>query len=402
MALLRSVLMQNAFLGVTAINSAPRTLAMSQDGVEFVDDDVALLQTSATHNKTSSAQSDAQQAVPREEAEALGGVLGAPQLDMDLINSISEPLFHHDEPEFGSYLTEDQLHCLEGPFTLSELQHSMTRATPLSVLMYSQPYAGGVTCVSRGFTELLQEHDECFHSVTRWIKPGSPPERTLAGRPSGGLWAAALDRYDEEHHFAVGNSRRFVACWLCEEGSAMRNGEIWDLDCSLHPEAYIASSRGADIPNGFVSVVPAGDEVCYEGQTDYIEGVVANVRRTPMGRLFPQSMEFSTQNCQERGFDRVRDMLDECWPDARKFIRSAFEDIYMVNWIGRYSESINNYDSTELSDGRWTTMDWVSCSCDVGGAVRDRGMWQSMHGGDSIPYTDSYCSAMNFPDFQTL
>jgi len=147
-----------------------------------------------------------------------------------------------------------------------------------------------------------------------------------------------------------------------------------------------------------LSIVPIGDEVCFEGQADYMESAVANVRTTPMGVLF-DGPEFSTQDCSARGFDKVRDMVDECWPDSRKYIRSENEDTYMINWIGRYWAAFNAHDSTEQSGGLWTTVDWVSCSCDLGGAVRDRGLWVAMHGGDALPYTDTYCNAMNFPDF---
>jgi len=380
MALLRSVSMQSAILTVAAINSAPRTLAMSKDGVEVVDDDVALLQTSATHNKTSVTHDSTQ-----------------PDLDFDLLDFIPEPIFDHSHDEaftIGSYISEDQLHCLEGPFQETELKHSMTRATPLSVLYNSHPFVGS-SCENRGFTVLLQEQDDCWPSVSRWTRPGSPPERTNAGVPSGGLWAAALDNYDAHHHHPVGNARRFVSCFLCEGGSVMQDAE----DCTNYGEEYVEGTRGPDLPNGYRSVVPTGDEVCFEGSTEYIEMVLADIRTTPMGVLFPD--EPSTEDCQARGFDRVRDMLDECWPGSRKFIRSQNEDVYMLNWIGRYTETLG-HDSSQLSGGLWSSVDWVSCSCDLGGAVRDRGMWQSFHGGDAIPYTETYCNAMDFPDFSAL
>jgi hypothetical protein len=381
MALLRSVSMQSVILSVAAINSAPRTLAMSQDGAEVVDDDVALLQTSAIHNKTSVTHDVSQ-----------------PELDFDLVGNIPEPLFDHSiDATFtvGSYISEDQLHCIQGPFEATELKHSVTRASPLSVLYNSHPFVGR-DCQSRGYSVLLQEEDDCFGpTVSRWSRPGSPPERTNAGVPSGGLWAAALDNYDAHHHHPVGNARRFVSCFLCEEGSVMHNAQ----DCTNYNEEYVEGTRGPDLPNGYRSVVPTGDEVCFEGSTEYVERVLADIRTTPMGALFPD--EPSTDDCQTRGFDRVRDMLDECWPGTRKFIRSRSEDVYMVNWIGRYTGTFQ-YDSSEVSSGLWSTVDWVSCSCDLGGAVRDRGMWQSFHGGDAIPYTDTYCNAMDFPDFSTL
>jgi len=395
--LLRSALMQNVVFTVAAINSAPRTLAMSQDGVDIMDDDVALLQekTLVTHNSTQDPNSI------MDHLDFGPPSADAPEFRMDLISEIPEPIFDHPEFPSGSYLSEDYLHCLEGPFELLELQHSMTRASPLSLLYNSHPFMGGVTCESRGYSVLLQEHDECQSSSSRWTRPGSPPERTNAGLPSGGLWAAVLDRYDVTHHYSVGNSRRFIACWFCEVGSPMYNGDVWDQDCSLHPDSYVEATRGPDIPNGILSVVPIGDEVCFEGQADYMQTKVAHVRTTPMGRLF-EGAELSTDDCSARGFDKVRDMLDECWPDSRKYIRSANEDTYMINWIGRYWASFNAYDSTEVSGGMWTTVDWVSCSCDLGGAVRDRGMWQAMHGGDALGYTNVYCDAMDFPDFSAM
>jgi len=393
--------MQNAVFSVAAINSAPRTLALSQDGVEIPEDDVALLQEKAVVTHAENVVANSTQPEDNsimDHMDFSDSPADAPEMRFDLIMEIPEPIFAHPVAEFGSYISEDHLHCLQGPFELLELQHSMTRACPLSVLYNSHPFTAGVTCESRGYSERLQEHDECFHSSSRWTRPGSPPERTNAGVPSGGLWAAVLDQYDTNHHYPVGNSKRFVACWLCEANSVMASGAVWGQDCSLHPDEYVAATRSADIPNGILSIVPIGDEVCFEGQADYMETAVANVRTTPMGVLF-DGPELSTQDCSARGFDKVRDMVDECWPDSRKYIRSENEDIYMINWIGRYWASFNAHDSTEQSGGLWTTVDWVSCSCDLGGAVRDRGLWVAMHGGDALPYTETYCNAMNFPDF---
>jgi hypothetical protein len=368
--------MQTAILSVAAINSAPRTVAMSQDGVEVMDDDVALLQTSATHNKTSGTQQPL-------------------EMDMDLMASIPAQIFDHtDDLEFeiGSYLSEDRLHCLEGPFEALELKHSMTRATPLSVLYNSQPFVGGAHCTDRGYSVMLQASDDCFPFASRWTMPGSPPERTNAGVPTGGLWAAALDDYDAQRHHEGCVAQRFVSCSLCEEGSVMKT----NADCNNYEEDYLAATRSN---GGTLSVVPVGEDVCFEGSPDYITRVLEAVRRTPMGSLFPD--EPSSEDCQARGFDRVRDMLDECWPDARKFISTQDEGVHMIHWIGRYGQTLA-YDSSHLSGGLWSTPDWISCSCDLGGAVRDRGMWQSFHGGDAIPYTDAYCNAMNFPNFADL
>jgi len=250
-----------------------------------------------------------------------------------------------------------------------------------------------VHCEEMGYTHLLQEQDECFSYASRWCRPGSPLERTRAGLPSRGLWPAVLDQYDTDQHHPVGNARRFVSCFLCDDESAMRGNE----NCENFAEDYLEGTRGVE--GGIRSMVPAGDEVCFEGSTDYMETVVANVRRTPMGVLFES--ELSEEDCQARGFDRVRDMLDECWPGSRKFINSQVEEVTMINWIGRYASTFH-YDASGASGGLWNTLDWISCSCDLGGAVRDRGMWQTMHGGDAAPYTDVYCRAMNFPDFATL
>jgi len=154
--------------------------------------------------------------------------------------------------------------------------------------------------------------------------------------------------------------------------------------------------RSPDIPNGFRSIVPIGENVCLEGQTDYLERVLANARTTPFGGVFEGS-EFSTDDCTARGYDIVRDMQNECWPLARLHMRSEHEDLDMTNWLGHYWTAISSYDSAEESGGSWTNVDWVSCRCEVGGAVRDRGMYATQDGSQSVPYTDAYCNSIDFP-----
>lgn len=357
---------------VAAINSASQTLAISQDGT-LLDDDVALLQEKISIKK--------QDPEDRE----------APEIDMDLIVNIHQAPFGEREFDSGSYISEDYLHCVEGPWENIGNHLGVGRASPWSLLYNSHPTLS-VTCESRGYTELLLEEDECFPASSRWTRPGSPPERTQAGIPSGGLWARVLDEYDNSNHYPVGTARNWVACGTCNEGSALRTE--WDVECEDWRTSVLAAMRSSDIPNGFRSIVPVGGAVCFEGQTDYLERVIANARATPFAEVFEGS-EFSTDDCTVRGYDIVRDMQDECWPLARKHMRSDHEDTDMINWIARYATALNG--PTPQNSGLWTTVDWVSCACEVGGAVRDRGMWATMDGGNSAPYTEAYCSAMDFP-----
>lgn len=319
-----------------------------------------------------------------------------PLINLEDVQQIPQPRLGRPVSDIGSYLSEDQLHCLEGPFEELELRHSMTRATPMSMLYNSSEF-GGLSCADRGYTEVLQAVDECFSSSSRWMRPGSPPERTHAGVPSGGLWAEVLDQYDNSSNYPDHTSRSWVACWLCDEGSLMRSGQVWDVDCGAWGLADLLQSMRS-VPGGVMSITPVGGEVCLEGPAVYLQNVVRNARRTPIADLFV-SREFNSQNCTARGFNKVRKMVDDCWPRATMHIREEGEDINMSNWVGSYHTAIREYNSSTISGGLWATMDWVSCrACSAGSAVRDRGLLATMRVGDSMPYKDVYCDAMNFTD----
>jgi len=376
MAVLRLLCVQSVASTVAAINSAPHTLAIHQEE-SILDDDVALLQEKTSIKKQQPEESE------------------APEMLMDLISNIHEPPFGVTEHsfDFGSYISEDYLQCVQGPWGDIGMHLGIGRATPWSLLYNSHPTLGA-TCEDQGYTELLQQEDECHPESSRWARPGSPAARTQAGVPTGGLWGKAFDDYDNSNHYEVGTTRRWVACGTCFQPSSALRVE-WDVDCDGWVDDTLAAMRADDIPNGFRSIVPVGGEVCFEGQTDYLQRVIANARATPLAEVFEGS-DFSTESCTDRGFDVTRDMQDECWPLARKHMKHETEDIDMINWIGRYATALNS-PTPESSGGLWTTQDWISCACEPGGAVRDRGMWQTMDGINSAPYTAAYCDAMNFP-----
>lgn len=411
--LLQFLLGQSAFPTVAAIMSASQTVAISQDGAGALDDDVALLQEKMSIKKQDpedGGSAEGEEAEEREEADendegdedddreesGESEESEEPDYEWDLIDNVPMAIWEFGDFDVGSYLSEDYLQCVEGPWAQIGVQLGVGRATPWSLLYNSHPRVGE-TCAGRGYSELLLQEDECFPSSSRWTRPGSPPERTQAGIPSGGLWAAAFDAYDNRNNYPVGSARNWVACGLCEEGSAIKSGAAWDVDCAGYPANLLAGMRSPDIPNGFRSIVPVGGNVCIEGQTDYLERVVANARTTPLGAVFEGS-EFSTEDCTARGYDIVRDMQNECWPLSRTHMMSEHEDVHMSNWIGRYWTAILDHDSTAESGGLWSNLDWVSCkACESGGAVRDRGMYVTQDGGNSVPYTEAYCNAMDFP-----
>lgn len=350
---------------VAGINSASQPQALSQRRAVELDDDVTLLQEKAAIKK-----------------------------------QIPGPIWPVLDAEIGSYISDDLLQCVEGPWDSVGVQQGVGRATPWS-LMYSSQARFASTCASQGYTELLLQEDECFPSSSRWARPHSPPERTQRGIPSQGLWASALDNYDASNNYPVGNARTWVACGLCEPGAALR--DVWDVTCE-GPDwdvTVVAGTRTPDIPNGFRSITPLGEHVCIEGQTDYMERVLANARTTPYGDIFT-GVELSTEDCTARGYDIVRDMQNECWPLARTFMRSATESDDMGSWMTTYWTAINGYDSTPESGGLWNNVDWVSCrACEVGGGVRDRGLYATQDGCQSAPYTNAFCNAMDFPTLTT-
>jgi len=383
---LQVVLLQDAIAAIAAINSInspPLTLVMVDDGEQATagDDEINLLQ---------------------EKAIVANNHKQDPEINMEGVEQIPAPLFDRvtmEQAAFGSYLSNDKLHCIQGPYEETELKHSMIRTTPLSVFYSSEDFAGGVTCAQRGYTDVAASEHECMPSQSRWSRPGSPTERLTAGGPLGGLWADAFDNYDASHGYASGTSKTWVGCFICTDDSVVRTAGSWgQLDCDNHPDNVLAGIRSR--PGGMASLASVGDEVCFEAPREYLESRLEHTLTTPMGVLFA-GQGIQDVDCTSRGFDKVRDMIDECWSQSSKHIREHHENTYMINWIAAYHGSMSDYDSRSLSGGRWSSVDWVSCrACDLGGAVRDRGMWQTMHGGDSIPYSDAYCDAMHFPTDQ--
>jgi hypothetical protein len=346
------------------------------------------------------------------EAEAENSVDAAGD-EVNLLQSKSkqkQPTFGdhltHDDVDFGSFTSEDYVHCIEGDFHDSETAHSLMRASPITSLYYSHEYHEGQSCVSRGYTELLQEHDDCWSHFTRWVRPGVPAERANYGTAAGGLWTDVIDLYDQDHGYPEGTSREWTACGICTADSKVRT-EAWGagFQCANALESeprVIANMRlattadGEPIPRG--SVTPNSESVCFEASIADLELYLETTRTTPLGSIFSDSV-ISEQNCFERGFEMVRDLIDECWPNSAKVMRVETEDEDLGAWIADYTGAMSGYDSSSLSDGKWNTFDWVSCNaCMPGGAVRARGLWTTMHGGDSLPYTDTFCRAAHFPD----
>jgi len=312
----------------------------------------------------------------------------------------------HDDVGFGSFISEDYIACIEGDFHDSETAHSLMRASPITSLWYSQEYHEGQTCASHGYTEEFQSQDDCWHIFTRWVRPGVPAERANYGTAMGGLWTDIIDLYDRDHGYPQHTSREWVACGICTADSVVRTegwGSSYVCDSALDSEPrVIANMRiattadGSAIPRG--SITPNNDAVCFDGSIATLEHYLAQTLTTPFGSVFSDSV-VSEQNCLERGFDMVRDLIDECWPDTAKVFRTETEEEDLGEWMQAYQGSIQDYDSSGLSNGLWSTHDWVSCrACFPGGAVRSRGLWTTQHGGDSLPYTDTYCRAAHFPD----
>jgi len=178
MAALRLLCVQSVASTVAAINSASQTLAINQEE-SILDDDVALLQ----------------------EKTSVGNQSPEPEMIFDLIENIHVPPFGVTEHsfDFGSYISEDYLQCVQGPWISIGNHLGIGRASPWSLLYNSHPTLG-LTCEAQGYTELLQQEDECHPESSRWARPGSPPARTQAGVPTGGLWGKAFDEYDNSNH----------------------------------------------------------------------------------------------------------------------------------------------------------------------------------------------------------
>jgi len=393
---LLSLLSVSVLQPIWAINSATQTIAISlektvagqDENTHFAEvedkdgDQIALLQTSLI-------KSGQPEADPEEEVDP----------EQVVRDGIPQPIFSRideDQASFGSFTSEDNLYCIEGDLHDTQMSHSLMRATPITSLYYSHWYEGGVTCASRGYDQLLQEHDDCWNDFTRWIRTGSPPERVAHGVATGGQWTALLDHYDQERGYPMGTSRGWVACDICSEDSLVRNG-AWgeSYDCGV-VFAELASRVRQGPPRS--SFIPDNELGCFEGPREYLEGVLSNTRTTPMGSLFLNT-EIVDQDCGARGYDSFRDGIDECWPGAAKMMRLGHEADDMLPWVWAYFQAIQDYDSSDENGGLWSNLDWVACrACEEPGAVRGRGLWVTMHGGDAVPYTEAYCQSTVFPD----
>jgi len=315
-----------------------------------------------------------------------------------IFNRIDENSNSGEHSSFGSFTSEDNLYCIEGDLHDSQMAHSLMRATPITALYYSHWYEGGVTCTMRGYDVLLQEHDDCWEHFTRWVRPGSPPERVAHGTATGGQWTAVLDLYDQDKGYPVGTSRGWVACDICTDNSNVRNG-AWGqtYDCAHEYTQLVLNIRTTQRS----SFIPDNELVCFEGPREYLEGILANTRTTPMGAMFLTS-EVVDQDCEVRGYASFRDGIDECWPGAAKMMRAGHESEDMLPWVWSYFQAINDYDSSDVNRGLWSNLDWTACrACEDPGAVRGRGLWVTMHGGDAVPYSDAYCQTTNFPDISS-
>lgn len=332
------------------------------------------------------------------DGDAVGIIQEHVKLSSNASLHISQPIFNREQAEFGSFMSEDQLFCIDGPDEPTELVHSLMRATPINSLYSSHWYSPGVSCESRGYGVQLQAQDDCWPFASRWVRRGSPEGRSRSGVPAGGQWASVLDSYDKDHGYPVGTAREWVTCSVCSEGSIMRtSGFGQNYDCEDFPASVVRNMRTTQ-RSSFIS---NSEAICLEGNADYLRRILADTSTTPLGSLFSES-QVVDQDCEARGYGVARDMVDECWPDAAKHMRVETQDEDMGTYVQGFRDALESYDSSAASHGMWNNHDWVACrACEAGGAVRDRGLWITMHGGDALPYSDAYCRATIFPDISS-
>jgi hypothetical protein len=390
-------------LGVDAINSATSRIAVAHVAGEVAVDQVDLLQHdfSVTNSKDKKKQGaghkhgDAYLALAalRQNRSKTNQIPENPLDGLD-ISVIHPPIFDHshdEDYEVGCFLTDDRLFCMQGPFHDFELRHSLTRASPMSQFIATSMFYGNVECADIGYTVEIQEEHDCWGSVgaSTWGRPGNPANRIEYGLPAGGSWAAELDHYDSVRGFTPGTSRQWADCMLCGG-----NLEINEASCANWNEDVAAGIHAA---GEIASLVSVGGSACFEGTREYMEQMLEDTLTTPLGVVFEGNSVVVGESCASRGYEDPRDFVDECWPNAGKWLPIENHEQHMIAWIVEYMSAIVNFDASEYT-GHWTTMDWVSCrACQAGGAVRDRGLWLTMHGGDSVPYTREYCSSTDFP-----
>jgi len=282
-----------------------------------------------------------------------------------------------------SFVSDDGLVCFEGYDELMvDTAISMMRATPLYQLFAVSGFTVGQSCQGLGYETLFSEHDQCLvgQGVSSWVKNSQDFEAFVATMH-------VIEDYGLERGLASGTATAWASCPVCPGGVLW--GQTAAPDCASFSNNQVADEL-QNARSSVGSFVPDNEAVCFEGELGYITAALSRTATAPFGVIFTEAA-VSEQTCAERGYSRARDVIDECWPQAVKYMKVESENEDMGTWVGSYPTAISSQDQAlGLSEG--TSMLWTACvACETGGAVRDRGMWITWDGGASEPVTDEMC-----------
>jgi hypothetical protein len=281
-----------------------------------------------------------------------------------------------------SFVSDDGLVCFEG-FDEMEVDEAVSfmRATPMYQLFAHSGFTVGQSCQGLGYETLIAERDQCFGTVSSWVRQSGDFQAFEASMH-------VVEEYGLRRGLQSGTATRWSSCVVCR-----RVGVLWGqqsaADCEGFSNELVASElQSARSATG--SFIPDNGAVCFEGELDYVTAALTRTATTPFGVIFTQA-GVSEQTCEERGYPSARDVIDECWPEAVKFMRILTQGQDMGTWVGSYPTAISAHDALlGLPEG--TSQVWTACqACEPGGAVRDRGMWITWDGGLSEPVTDEMC-----------
>jgi len=235
------------------------------------------------------------------------------------------------------------------------------------------------------------QHDSCLPAATyvRALEDFNTFETSLH----------VIEDYGLSRGLSSGSATEWASCAVCQGFlSELQNGLLWGQASTCSDRLSWRSRIAEELRNGRQgtgSFIPDNAAVCFEGEAEYISAALTRTKLTPFGSVFTNG-QVSQQTCEERGYAAPRDLIDECWPLASKFMRVETEDEDMGTWVGSYPSMISSFD-VQHGQSEGTAMLQTSCeACEAGGATRDRGMWITWHGSESAPVTDEMCMENSF------
>lgn len=317
------------------------------------------------------------------------------QVDLHMQKDLEEDKAQPPPGTIASILDNSRFMCWEGLPTNVANAAAFVRESPLYRLHSNEGKRVGASCASLGYTRRIATIDRCRAGLSTWVNPVTSDRdvRQFHASNHGLISAFAYDR-----NISMNVAMEWADCAACGMTRAPGgNGPRWwgvDVDhqncgTTWSSLGYHALTSGYNSRVATGSILVENSLVCYEGPIDYLTERVNNARHTPHRVMFA-NMVVTQQTCSERGYATLRDVVDECWPSAQKWMRTSTEQADMGSFVGGQIQFFGM--------GGSMNSDLTSCfSCQAGGANRDRGMLVTWNGGDRVPeprFSQSFCAGL--------